>query len=256
MSSLAYVGPAATGPADLVGRSVLTNLLNTATPNRTSVTSSAIDYAGTLADKVFVDTQDALYQLPDYFLDQDLLNLALTTKGQALGAVGLDNTGTIPVNQLPVLGTGYLLGPFGPKHIDNSPATYAGSTGSTPMKLCDWEIGAQSVATFRPLVFMTLLVSTSAGAQPVIEVRISDGPAAFASQTRVAQGQGRSNFLDRQSITVLPAPATTGQSGLTTPPTYTSPYLTAWLWDANSQSVTFTGDGLVSASLYLLRSAQ
>lgn len=256
MSGLQYVGPAATNPTDLVGRSVLTNMLNSATPSRTSVTSSAIDYAATLADKVFVDNQDALYQLPDYYQDQDTLNLALSAKGAANGAVGLDVNGKIPVAQLPVLGTGYLLGPFGPKHADNSPAIFAGSTGSTPMKIADWEIGAQSVATFRPMVFMNVLVSTSAGAQPVIEVRISDGPAAFASQTRVAQGQGRSNFLDRQSIAVLPCPASTGQSGLTAPPTYASPYLTAWLWCANAQSVTIAGDGVISASMFLLRSAQ
>lgn len=256
MAGLDYRGPNAVDPTDIVNRGDLLAGLNTAAVNRTDVAGQVSVAAGLRASKTYIDNQDALYALPSYYQNRDALNIPVASRGAANGVASLDSNGKIPLAQLPALGAGYLLGPFGPRHLNASVAVFSGSTGSTPLKICDWELGSQSVSTFRPLAFMNALVSCTTGGWPVIEVKISDGAAAYADQTLVARGYGRTSFTDAQSVTVIPCPHTTGASGTSSPPTYSTPYLTAWLYDANGHSVTLGGSGVINAVIFLLRTAE
>lgn len=256
MAGLSFVGVPSSDPEDIVNRGDLNDILGTAVPNRTSVSTNVIDAVALKASKSFIDNADAGFVLPSYYQTRDALNIATSARGVANGVAALDASTKIPVPQLPTLGSGYLVGPFGPKHQDNSPAVFGGSTGATPMRIADWELGEQAVTSFRALVFMSALVSCTANGQPVIEVRVSDGTAPYASQTLVARGSGRTFYTDRQTIAVLPCPDALGQVGTTSPPTYDTPYFTAWLFDAHSSSVTISGSGITSAVLHLLRSAE
>lgn len=165
------------------------------------------------------------------------------------GPAPLGETGVIPNQYIPSLGAGYCSGPWGPT------ATQSGSTGAVPVKIADWNIGPPGTP-FVPIVFMTIMASATNGGRPVIEVRMSSGQQGYANQTLVARGVGRNNWNDLQSITVLPASATTGSAGGSgQSPTYNL-WLSAWLYDANSQNVSVQTEGIVGTAAYLIRYRQ
>lgn len=152
-------------------------------------------------------------------------------------------TGTIPNQYAPSLGTGYVLGPYGPTSL--SPVTGA---GSTPVKLADWAIGPTGIS-HQPMVFMSLLASGANGARPVIDVGISSGQQPYVNQILIARGLGRSCWNDLQAITVKPVPSVlghTGQPNTGYSPTY-NVWISAWVYDANGQSVSVNTSNIVSA---------
>ena len=202
----------------------------------------------TYAPKSYVDSQDATFQLPSYVTAQDALNVPLSSVGVPGGVATLNSAGDVPLTQLPVLGAGYLLGPYGPT------AVATGTTGATPLRIAEWNIGNTSLA-FRALVFMSVFV-TGVGAHPVVEVRIADSATqpTYAAGTLVAMGEGRTIYNDYHALIVLPVPDTTGQTPSLLPTGYKI-WLTAWVYDLNGLSVTLTGGNIAVASAFLLRGA-
>lgn len=250
MSGLLLVGKTPANPTDVVNRLAVTTALNAAVPNRAGVTAQAASTATSYGAKTYIDTQDAAFQLPSYYTTQDALNVALTSVGQPNGVAALDASSKALVAQLPVIGAGYLQGPYGVT------ATFTGTTSAVPMKIADFNLGAAGV-TFHPLVFMACFV-TGSGAQPVIEVRIANSTTAvsYAAGTLVAKGVGRSFYDDYHAVMVTPSPATTGQSYPTAlGPTY-NVWLSAWLYDQNNSSVTIASGNVASGAAFYQRTAQ
>lgn len=160
----------------------------------------------------------------------------------------LGSGGTIPSQYVPSLGQGYVQGPYG------TTAIYQGTTGATPIKIAEWNIGVQGM-NFQPMAFMTLLASAINGGRPCIEIGISQGAQPYLNQTIIARGVGRNAWNDLQAITVVPIPASAGHAGTAGTgygPSY-SIWLTAWLYDINARSVTVATNAITSGVAYIIR---
>lgn len=253
MVGLAYVGKLPAVAPDVVNKLATVTAINATTPNQASV-QAQIDalVAGTYATKSYVDTQDATFQPISYYQNQDALNVPTTTVAQPNGVASLDGSTKVPLAQLPTLGAGYLQGPYGTTAVN----TVGGTTANTPLKIADFNIGAPGIL-FRPLAFMTVLLTSTGIARPVVEVRIANTTTApaYGSTTLVAMGVGRSLWADYQAISVLPVGDTTGTTPSSLATTYNI-WLTAWVYDLNNSSVTFSVGGIANAAAYLLRTAQ
>lgn len=157
--------------------------------------------------------------------------------GAASGVASTDASNYVPVAQLPSMGSGYLIGPFG---ISTAASGSATTIFSGPFKIAEWVIGVNPI-NFQPLVFMHVNATTSDNlGRTVIEVRISNGPATTYSTSNplVAMGTGRSFYTGLQPITVLPCAPASGRTGSTAyPPTHNT-YLTAWLYNAGAGTST------------------
>lgn len=255
MPTLRYVGRAPTDPEDITTRLQVNSLLQEGV-SRSSAQTDVNDANLLRATKTYVDAQDGLYALPSYYQTRDALNVPLAQKAVANGIATLDANGKVPLNQLPVLGVGSFIGPFGPTAVFNG-----SSSGATPLKIADLHVGVQSF-TFRPLVFSTVVASSPSSSgnnlcRPVVEARMSDGQAAYASQTLIGLGVGRNLYDSIQPINVLPVPQTTGQSGLDAgfPGTYDI-WISLWLYDNHEQTATLATGGIASATAFLIRNVQ
>ena len=258
MSGLAYVGKAPSNPGDVINELAVNNLINTTFPNQSSVAAEAASVAAaTYATQTYVNNQAATYALPSYLATQDLLNLPAAYVGTPsptalgstsfYGAASLNSSAQVPITQMPVLGTGYIVGPVG------ATATAAGTTSNVPLRIADWNVG-QIGMQFRPMVFMHALV-TGLLAHPIIEVKIANSTTApaYSAMTLVAQGLGRSYYNDYAAVAVVPVGDTTGESYPTLLGATYNVWLTAWLWDLNSQNTTITTSGLVNTAAFFLR---
>lgn len=240
ISRLSYVGATPTAPTDIGNRLQSRTLLSSGTVNRTAVTTQISDAIALRASKTYIDTQDALFQLPSYYQTRDALNIPIASVGQPNGVAYLDaGTGKVPLAQMPPLGQGYLLGPYGPT------AVFGVTAGGTWAKIADFNVGVQSVK-FVPLVYATVIATSASMGRTVIEARISEGSAAHDSQTLIARGTGRDYYVNKQAIAVSP----TGSPGefATTYNTWVS----LWVKDL-TQSTVVASEGIVSASVWLLR---
>jgi hypothetical protein len=161
-------------------------------------------------------------------------------------------SGTIPQQFIPSLGFGYVLGPFG------ATATFPVSgAGSSPVKFADFNIGPTGISN-QPMALLNLLVSGVNGARPIVDVCISSGQQPYASQTLIARGVGRSCWNDLQAITVLPVPSVLGHTGLANTgysPTFNA-WISAWLYDANNESVSMNVNNIVAAGCWFWRYQQ
>jgi hypothetical protein len=266
---LLYVGANPANGPDLVNRLQATNTLTGGPVNRTTVTSQIHTTATqTYAPKAYIDTQDATFALATYYQSQDALNVPSAVVGaintdtngnpvalghtpagvSAYGVASLDGNGQVPLAQMPVLGAGYLLGPFGP----TSPVTAqtAGVGGAAAQNFVNFAVGVQNIP-FQPMVYATVIASCASGGRPVIEARMSNGQAPYASQTLIARGMGRGGFTDPQAIAVFPC----GPSGGETPaswPSTTNIFVSLWLFDLYQYAL-ITTTGLVAGGVYLLR---
>jgi hypothetical protein len=236
----------------MLNRAQARAVLTSGPVNRTAVSGQIHTTATTTyASKSYIDTQDGTFAQPNYYQNQDALNVPLTAVGQPNGVASLDSSGKVPLAQMPALGAGYLLGPFGPTTAVTR--RVAGVGPAAALDLCDFAIGVQNI-TFQPLVFVTVNASTVTGGRTVIEARMSSGTAPYASQTRIARGMGRTNYTDPQSIAVIPCPAATGATPSSFAKTYNI-FISLWIYDLY-QSSTVETTGVVSASVYLLRTSQ
>jgi hypothetical protein len=249
VSGLKYVGAAPTNPLDITTKLAVTTLIGATPPTQVSAASQVTSAAALKASKAYVDTQAAAYTSPAYVAAQDALNIPASSVGQPNGVAALDSGTHIPLTQVPSVGAGYLLGPFGVTAVNS------GSTGSTPLKIADWDIGPQPLI-FMPMVFCAILAQSLAqNSRPIIEVRMSNGAATYSAQTLVARGAGRDMFTDWQTVSVLSSPAVAGQAGPGAgyPPTYNT-WLSAWLFDAAGNPVQIALDSsVVSGAVYLLK---
>jgi hypothetical protein len=245
MPRLNYLGPDPANTDNILNRGQGTAILNAASVNR-SATSVAVEAAAALrASKDYVDLQDANYATADYYQSQYALNVPSSSVGQPNGVASLVS-GKIPSAQIPVLGQGYLKGPFGPTTI-----TQVNNATTTPIKLAEFTIGNQSVS-FQPLAYASVAVDSKPGGRPIIEIRLSNGTASYASQTLVAQGIGQPIFNGRQIVAVTPASDLTG-----TAPTLwqanTNIVASMWVYSTTATPVTVSSSSVLSAAVYLLR---
>jgi hypothetical protein len=277
-SSLRYVGPPAQNPDEVVTRLKLNNDLNNATPSRTSVSSEILSVAttgapvagstlGPYATKTYVDNHDQQFELPSYYQQQDLLNVPLDAEGAVnevtgtptpltgsiYGVASLDSTGKIPLAQIPALGSGMMMGPYGPT------AVYSGSTTSTPMKIADFNLGQPKNFSngvfnylFQLQVYAIIVAQSINNGRPVVEFRINNGTsgATYAGQTLIAQGMGRNFFDDYQPFPVISA-NTAGQNASFSP--LYNIWVSAWLYDHYGEKTTIGLGGIVSAGIWLTR---
>lgn len=248
MVALPYVGAPAANPTDIVNRLRANTLLTSGPVNRTGVSSEIHSTATTTyASKNFIDAADSTFALPAYYQAQDALNLPLTAVGQPNGAATLDANGQVPLAQMPALGAGYLLGPYGP--TSNPVRSVA---GGSPLDVVDFNIGVKNIV-FQPLFFASVLATTVSRGRAVLEARMSNGPALYGAQTLIASGMGDTLYTDLQAIALKP----TGTPGVT-PSSYPATYnifISLWLFDLY-QSTTVDTTGIVSASVYLLRTSE
>ena len=264
MAGLNYVGATPAVSNDILNRLALNATLNAITPNQGSVTTQITNlYSGaspTYATKAYVDSQDATFASPSYVSSRDALNLPTTAVGTVAGspitgsyygAASLDSSGKVPIAQIPNMGVGYLLGPWGPT------ATFNGTTGATPLRIADWNLGLPPIQ-FRPWVFLNAFVTAITGAKPIIEIRIANTVTqpAYASTTLVSQGEGRYGYTDYHAIACLPVPDTTSETPSLLATSYEI-WLSAWLYDLSggTNSVTISAGGIASAPAFLWRGA-
>lgn len=186
-----------------------------------------------------------------------------------------DTSGLIPLAQLPSMGAGYMLGPYG--YTD--PGQTGGTTATGTFKLAQWIITQPGIGFFQPMVFMVVQAKSEFLGRPLIEVRISAAaPSAYStSHPLVATGIGRSfrhklfsaDYLGNtspnniQTVTVMPCSAISGQtfSGTTSFDasygTGTTPkvfYLTAWMKEAGVNGVGVSSSySIVSGSAFLMK---
>lgn len=240
MSRLSYVGATPTNPLDVTNRLQGRAVLASGPVNRTVVSSQIADAVAAHASKTYIDTQDAQFQLPSYYATRDALNIPISSVGQPDGVAYLDaGTGKVPLSQMPALGAGYLLGPFGPT------AVFAQTMGSTPAKIADFNIGVQGVRCV-PLVFATVLATSASLGRTVIEARISAGSAVHDSQTLIGRGTGRDYYVNKQAIAISPA------SSIAPLAVNYNIWVSLWAYDI-TQSTNITAADILSASVYLLR---
>lgn len=252
MVGLKYVGPPYTtdnNVTDVLSKNDVDNEFTNAPVSQAVVKAAIASAVSAYASQSYVGTALNAYAQPDYLTSQETGLIPLDQIGVAGGIAPTGVNSKIPNAFVPDLGAWYVLGPYG------TTATLAGSAGAVPIKIADWNIGPLGIA-FQPMVFMSVLAGSTNGGRPVIEVRMSAGQAAYSSQTLIARGVGRNNWNDLQAVNVLPIPSgpgLTGGSGYT--PTY-NVWISAWLYDANSQNVSVQSNNIVNAACYFVRFKQ
>lgn len=173
--------------------------------------------------------------------------------GQPNGVAGLDENRKIPMAQLPSMGGGYLIGPFGCNSLVQQAS--AGSLSSGPKKFAEWAIQSSGGVNFQPLVFMQVNATTSLNfGRTIIEVRMSNGPSTTYSYANplVAMGAGRSFYTGIQTVSVFPCGSANGLANTSYSPSYNI-YLTAWVYDSGSGTSTINGTDVVVATAFLMR---
>lgn len=245
MARINYVGAAPAADDHVTNRAQGTAILASTLVNRTSVASAVEAAAALKAGKTYIDTNDADYATVEYYQEQDALNIPIARRGAPGGVAGLVN-GKIPLSQLPVLGVGYLKGPYGPTAVYN-----VTSVSTTPVKLADFTIGIQNLA-FQPLCWASAQMTTKPTGRPVLEMRMSNGPAGYSSQTLVAQGFGQSIYEGVQMVTATPAMSV---AGVVAPAPYANALnivISLWVY-CTTPGAPLTSVSTLSGAVHLLR---
>jgi len=189
-----------------------------------------------------------------------LLNSSIGAKG---GVASIDSTGKIPLSQLPSMGDGFIIGPFG--YVYSSTAQQVNANGPVAsggaQKLTEWAIGSPGGKNFQVMVFMQVNAATSTNlGRTVIEVRMSNGPATTYNTLNplVATGTGRTFYTGYQPVTVLPCGSAQGQVSSYYPASnWSNLYLTAWVYDAGRQYIsttTINSTDIVLGTAFLIQS--
>lgn len=246
MSGLVYVGALPDATTSVTNKLALVNQI-AAAPMSLGVVSSELTAlttggSATYATKSYVDTQDALYQSVAYYQGRDALNVPTSALNAANGVAGLSAGSKVATAQIPNVGAGYLKGFYGATSVVTS-----GSTGSTPIRVADWNLGVANVQ-FRPWAYCQAFLLSTLG-QPVLELTIANSTTApaYGSMTMIAQGSGRSHYADYQAVTAVTAPNATGQSPSLLGTSY-AVWITAWIYDLNGSSATSVASGGIAGS--------
>ena len=248
MSSLQYVGVPPTQAKDIMPRSDTDDILNSGI-SRAYVQGRVAELASSKGTITYVNTQDALYAEKAYYQTQDLTLVDLSKKGIASGVATVGSNGLIPDAQLPYLGGGIILGPYGPATVTT------GSGTNVPFKIATFTppfpgLGMQAVA------FLVVGCKSTNG-RPVVEVRISDASVTdYDSQKRIAMGVGRDFYNDYQIVTVKSATPGAGQTTQPPSPVTNNPLITVWAYDLYGANggVTQVDTGFIyTGAIYFLR---
>ncbi len=248
MSSLQYVGVPPSQSKDIMPRSDTDDILNSGI-SRGYVNGRVVDLAASKGTLTYVNTQDGLYAEKAYYQTQDATLVDLSKKGIANGVATIGSNGLIPDSQLPYLGGGVILGPYGPSSVTT------GSGTNTPFKIATFNLtypglGMQAVA------FLVVGCKSTNG-RPVIEARIADTTVTnYADQKLIGMGVGRDFYNDYQIVTVRSATPSPGQSTQPSSPVTTSPVVTVWAYDLYGANggVTQVDTGFIyTGAVYFLR---
>lgn len=249
MAGFQYVGPAAASPTDVISKVGTDQQIQSAPVSQGAVQGQINTAISALASQTSVGAALNSYVLPSYVAAQDALLLPNANVGVPSGVAPLDGNGDIPTANVPVLGASYILGPFGPT------ATYTASATSLPIKIADWNLGAMGI-TFFPQVYMTLFSKAVNLGRAVVEVWMSNAQMTYGQGILLSRGIARSFWNDYSPVVVQPVPSATGltpgTAGMSFSPTYPV-WMTAWLFDANSQGVTVAANNIASAGAWFTR---
>lgn len=250
MARLSYIGVPATADTHIMTRSSAEPVLDAGDVTRIKVADDIATAVALRASKFYIDQADTAYATADYYRDRDAMSLPLAAIGRSDGAAALVG-GEVPSDQIPAGGAGYLRGPFGP-----TTRWTVTDVGTTPTRIAEFVLGVPSVA-FRPLPYAVVMVDTQPGGQPVVEMRISNGQALYASQTLIGQGAGRPLHSGRQAVLVTPASSTLGANGTGTYASTMNVYVALYVYSSSSAvPVTVGSAGVASAALYLMRTEE
>lgn len=263
MAGLKYVGRDPSSSSDIPNKADVDGEFANATVSQTAVAGQVTTAIAGLASQTSVNNALAGYIQPNYYKQQEATLLPLAGVGlpttaanpganpptaAITGVASLDGGSPpkIPLGQVPVLGSGYMSGPYGPTTVFSAAAT------NLSVKIADWNLGATGLP-FQPLVWMSMLIKAINLGRPVVEVWISNAPFTYGSGTLVARGMGRNYWNDLMTVTVRPVPNKTGQvGGVGYPSTYTA-WLTAWMYDLNGAGVNVINTNIVSGGVFLWR---
>lgn len=250
MAGLYYIGPTTDG-RDTESRQHTETAL-TSGFSRAYVQGRVGEKVALRGSKTYVDNADSGYAPVAYYPAQDALLVPISSKGVANGVATLGSDGKLPAAQTPVLGAGFVKGPWGPN------SAFGGSTQATPLKIAQWNTVGYNVIGV-PWAYMNTSVQSDGG-RPVLEIRIGTSTqTAYADQTLIAQGFGRSFYNDYQMVTAIPCDPDLGESADGVQDNYDpalSYIINAWLWDdVSGHTVTTTNSSIASASLFWARTA-
>lgn len=255
MSGLQYVGALPDADTSVVNKLAMVNRIAAAPMSvgavQAELTGLISGGSATYATKTYVDTQDALYQPVSYYQGKDALNVPSASVNVANGVAGLNGSSKVALSQIPNVGAGFVKGFYGATSVIST-----GSTGATPFRIADWNLGVSSVQ-FQPWAFCQAFLLSTLG-QPVLELTIANSTTApaYGSMTLISQGVGRSFYADYQSVTAVPVPSTTSQSPSLLSTSY-AVWITAWMYDLNGSSTTsISSGGITGSAVGLVRGAQ
>jgi hypothetical protein len=190
-----------------------------------------------------VRAKDNYYALDTEYKSKDATrNVPLNPVNVAGAPATLEGDGTIAAAKFPLMGAGYLYGPWGV-----GVATKATGVGLSPVAVATFTTSAIPARyLYRPMCFATILVkSSSTAGRPVVEVRMGT----TNQGELVAVGRGRTMFTGLQSIAVMPVASTAawlvGTGSAAT--------LTMWLSDAAGVPVSMDASEDVTGAAYLLQ---
>lgn len=246
MPRLNYVGPAPTQGTEVLSQRQGIDLINAATINRTGVTTQIESAVATRAGADYIDTADATFATVEYYQGRDALNVPQSAVGTASGVAGLVS-GKVPLAQLPVLGSGFIKGPFGPTTVNA-----VTSATTTPVKLAEFVIGNQSIG-FHPMSYALVAVDTTPGGRPIVEMRMSNGAAAYSAQKLIGQGIGRTIYNGRQIVAVTPVWPTLGAASPEPWDVNTNIVASLYVYSSSAVSVQVGSASVLSAAVYLMR---
>jgi hypothetical protein len=236
MPALPYVGAVPAAWQDIATYATVEAAVADERMEVEELVSTAVADKATAAE---VRTKDNYYALDTEYITKDTArNVPLTPVNVAGAPTTLESNGTIAAAKFPVMGAGYLRGPWG---IGSALKVTA---GLSPVVVATFTLSAIPAGyLYRPVCFATILVksATTAG-RPVVEIKTSQG-------ALVAVGRGRTMFTGLQSIAVMPvAETTTWLVG-----TGSAITLSMVLFDAAGGSVSMDASDDVTGAAYLLQ---
>lgn len=243
MVALQYAGASGADPTDVATkRTVDVEIANTA-PNQVSVQTDINNAIANRVTREYVDAQDGRYAPASEPGIKDRARNVLKTEINAPGGpVALVNS-MIPTTFLPLLGEGYVLGPY-PWSAIYKVTTSAATPGTATKIGTVTTEGIPNTRPYWPMCFSTVLVNADRQGLPVVEIRKGDSPGGAL----LAVGRGRTMFTGHQGISVVPV-----GDGAWTNGTGAALTVSMWLYDLNARSVsTDVLGGAIGGGVYVL----
>lgn len=206
MTSLQYVGPAASTNREIVTKLSVEQALSTGV-TRTYVDDKVQERADQLAQVSYVDAQDSLRVNKSYVNTQDGLLIPFTQQGSANGVTPLDSSAKVPQAYIPKgkMGAGMFRGPY--QLTSKNSNVNAGAQSYA--QLCQFSYVAPGF-WWRPLVFGNVVGLSDGPSRPDIIVVVGSNP----GTTGMCAGGHAMNYSSYASICVQPSTIQTGMTGM------------------------------------------